>query len=186
MKLERREHHGVMLPVPWVTLWTEEEAAKPAFFPFRTRLGGITVRVEPTLIGQGEPEWARVHTGRAILSVRKGICQVCGEQAPTFFRFGSGPEFGGFTPHAGAQVAVTEPATCEDCIPRAEKLCPNVRDEGPWSWWFCEILGVVGGNFGPPIGRDAQPIMLTERKPPPGWVMKQPFTGVILVKESGR
>lgn len=186
--LPRREHHGVMLPVPWVTLWAPEEEAKPKFRPYHSRWGVVTLRVEPDMQGEGEPMWARVHTGRSFRSVRRGLCQVCG-QPGDLWRTTENAEpshaigWEGVRSElkAGDSLVVTEPATCGRCVKVAERLCPNVRDEGPWSWWHVERGPICGGMFGPAEGREARPVLLIEgERPPRGWVMKQPFLAVTL------
>lgn len=190
MRLPVREHHGVQLPVPWVTLWTSESSAQPSIRPYKTRWGFISVRVEPTSIGEGEPEWQRVHTGRSMLSVRRGLCQVCGERGADVYRtsgednanFGWQSESG--DAQTGMDVVVSEPATCLACVPRAERLCPQVRDNGPYRWWHTKRLAIVGGQFGPPEGKAAVPVMLVEgQRVPDGFVLKQPFVAVTLLEE---
>lgn len=186
--LPKREHHGAMLPVPWVTIWEPEEEAAPKFRPYLTRWGMVTVRVEPEMMGEGEPMWARVHTGRSFQSVRHGLCQVC-RQPADIWRLEQDPAgsqaigWEGVTSKlsAGDSLVVTEPATCARCVKVAERLCPNVRDDGPWDWWHVERGPICGGMFGPPEGREARAYLMIQGEiPPRGLVMKQPFVAVTL------
>lgn len=118
--------------VPWVALWSAEQASlRPMQHGGRRLLGtgvqayGVTWLDYPNLQGQGQPLFGQVHTLRQFRAMRGPRCQVCGALFP---RGEPVPWVlvGDVARNADGVVWTQTPPVCRDCLVVARRHCPHL------------------------------------------------------------
>lgn len=129
-------------PVPWVTRWTgaitrdrisvgrTTEGECCAFYPDgnedRDSTGVLWWREGITRTG--EPEFAQVSTYRQRASMRRRLCQVCGQKiTDRAITWLIDPRQ--INQLASGETVTTSPPTCASCVPLALELCPAMRQD---------------------------------------------------------
>jgi hypothetical protein len=127
---------------PYITVWSTE--TEPPFEMVERPGGGIAYRDEtladrdrdgvlwlrtPFGLGQGRPEFGKVHPARQRRVMRRLLCQVCAGPAD---RTGDGvlwllKDHREDWPSWPDGMAVTEPPVCVPCVGAAVRLCPALR-----------------------------------------------------------
>jgi hypothetical protein len=136
-------------PVPWVTRWTNEcpdredtvmhveEGPEPGTVQLaynsdvaveEREANGILWQREGISRG-GEPQFSQVSTYRQRASMRKRLCQVCGERITTpVISWLMAP--GQFDVSPEGHAITTNPPTCDDCVKIALEKCPHLLKAG--------------------------------------------------------
>jgi hypothetical protein len=127
--------------VPYITQWSAEHVLRAPVMQKRTGIGyaderpsdrdshGVLWTRVSSLLGQGRPEFGRVHARRQRRAMTKLLCQVCGRRADrnadgVLWLVGEDPHQPGSWP---VPLLTAHPPVCAGCAVRAVRACPHLR-----------------------------------------------------------